>query len=118
MPNGVACLARVVFTGPVAIAAGCAGAGALRAPELGQCGGYLLCLHWPGWIAAIADQPFELDAYAFRGAGLEADPVDVRFRVSLAEARPPDHDFHPTRWFCPVPGPGPCLGPYYPHDTP
>jgi hypothetical protein len=62
-----------------------------------QCGGYLLRLHRPGWIAAIADQPFELDADAFRWAGLEADPVDVRFRVSFSEARPPDHDFHPTR---------------------
>jgi hypothetical protein len=40
--------------------------------------------------------------------------VDVRFRVSFTEARPPDHDLHPTRWFCPVPGPGPCLGPDYP----
>ena len=66
-------------------------------PELGQCGGYLLCLHWPGWIAAIADQPFEFDAYARRRAGLEADPVDMCFGVSLSEARPPDHDLHPTR---------------------
>jgi hypothetical protein len=64
---------------------------------VGQCGGYLLRLHRPGWIAAITDQPFELNADPLRWAGLEADPVDVRFGVSFSEARPPDHDFHPTR---------------------
>ena len=91
MPNAAACPSRVVFTGPVAIAAGCASTEGRGAPELGQCGGYLLCLHRAGWIAAIADQPFEFDADPFRWAGLEADPVDVRFRVSLSEAGPPDH---------------------------
>jgi hypothetical protein len=75
----------------MAIAAGCASAGGRGAPEVGQCGGDLLCPHWPGWIAAIADQPFQLYAYAFRWAGLEADPVNVRFGVSFSEARPPDH---------------------------
>lgn len=124
MPNGVACLSRDCASpggrppGIPPIFGGSLPRQTPWAPELGQCGGYLLCLHWPGWIAAIADQPFEFDAYALRWAGLEADPVDVRFRVSLSEARPPDHDLHPTRWFCPVPGPGPCLGPGYPHDTP
>jgi hypothetical protein len=64
---------------------------------VGQCGGYLLRLHRPGWIAAITDQPFELNADPLRWTRLEADPVDMRFRVSLGEARPLDHDFHPTR---------------------
>jgi len=81
----------------VAIAARCASAGGRRAPEVGQCGGYLLRLHWAGRIAAIADQPFEFNADPFRWAGLEADPVDVRFGVSFSKARPPDHGFHPTR---------------------
>jgi hypothetical protein len=62
-----------------------------------QCGGYLIRLHRPGWIAAIADQPFELDADLFRWSGLEADPVNMCFGVSFSEARPPDHDLHLTR---------------------
>ena len=65
--------------------------------ETRQRGGYLLHLHRPGRIAAIARQPFEFDADPLRRAGLEADAVNVSFRVGLGEPRPPDHDFHPTR---------------------
>src|SRR5579862_3641408 len=99
MPNGIACITRdLASPGRIVLPPeelcwpraddplgfprswrDCASPPAPWTPELRQCGGYLLCLHWPGWVAAIADQPFEFDAYAFRWAGLEADPVDVRF---------------------------------------
>ncbi len=44
----------------------------------------------------IADQPLEFDAYPFRRACLEADTVDLRFRVGLGKPRLLDHDFNTT----------------------
>jgi len=63
----------------------------------GQGGGYLFRPDRQSWVATIADQPFEFDADPLRGAGFEADSVNVRFGVRLGEARPLCHDFNPTR---------------------
>jgi hypothetical protein len=56
----------------------------------------LFSLHRQRRITAIADQPLEFHAHAFRRACLEADTVDVRFRVGLGKPRPLDHDFNTT----------------------
>jgi hypothetical protein len=56
----------------------------------------LLRLYREGWVAAIADQPLEFDAQPGRRACLEADAVDVRFRVGLGKPRPLDHDLNTT----------------------
>ncbi len=53
-----------------------------------QGGGYLFRPDRQRWIAGIADQPLEFDADPLRRAGLEADPVNMRFGVRLREARP------------------------------
>jgi len=47
-------------------------------------------------ITTITDQPLELDADPFRRPCLEADTVDLRFRVGLAKPHPVDHDFNTT----------------------
>jgi hypothetical protein len=64
---------------------------------MSQGGGYLLCPDRQGWIARIADQPLEFDAYPLRRPRFEADPVNVRLGVSLREPRPLYHDFNTTR---------------------
>jgi len=64
---------------------------------MSQGGGYLLRPDRQGWIASIADQPFEFDAYPLRRPRFEADPVNVRLGVSLGEPCPLYHDFNTTR---------------------
>jgi hypothetical protein len=64
---------------------------------MSQSGGYLLRPERQRWIARIADQPLEFDAYPLRRPRFEADPVNVRLGVSLCEPRPVDHDFNTTR---------------------
>ena len=66
-------------------------------PERSQGGGYLLRPDRQGWIARIADQPFEFDADPFGRPGLETDPVNVSLGVSFREARPLDHGSNTTR---------------------
>ena len=64
--------------------------------EPGQGGGYLFRLHRERGIAAIAREPLEFDAQSLRRARLEADSVNMRFRVGFGKPRPLDHDFNPT----------------------
>jgi hypothetical protein len=64
---------------------------------MSQGGGYLLGPDRQCWIAKIADQPLEFDAYPLRRPSLEADPVNVRLGISLREPRPVYHDFNTTR---------------------
>jgi hypothetical protein len=65
---------------------------------MSQGGSYLLRPDRQCWIAGIADQPLQFDAYPLRRARLEADPVNVRLGVGLREPRPLDHDLNTTRW--------------------
>jgi hypothetical protein len=64
---------------------------------MSQGGGYLVRPDRQCWIARIADQPLEFDAYPLRRPRFEADPVNVRLGVSLRELCPLDHDFNTTR---------------------
>jgi hypothetical protein len=63
--------------------------------EAGQGGGYLFRPDRQRGIAGIAHQPLEFDADPLRRAGLETDPVNVRFGVRFREARPLYHDLEP-----------------------
>jgi hypothetical protein len=65
---------------------------------MSQGGSYLLRLDRQRWIAGIADQPLQFDAYPLRRPRLEADPVNMSLGVGFREPRPLDHDFNTTRW--------------------
>ena len=82
IPNGLGFLPRVTFL--------------VRAAEPGQGGGYLFRLDRERGIAAITCQPLEFDAHTLRRARLEADSVNMRFRVGFGKPRPLYHDFNPT----------------------
>ena len=64
--------------------------------ETGKGSSYLLRLDRKRGIAAITHQPLEFDAHSFRRARLEADTVNLRFRVGFGKPHPLDHDFNTT----------------------
>jgi len=64
--------------------------------ETGQGGGYLFRLNRERGIMPIARQPLEFDAHSLRRACLEADTVNLRFRVGFGKPHPLYHDFNTT----------------------
>jgi hypothetical protein len=72
------------------------GSASRGSPEAVKRGRHLFGPHRQRGITAIADQPFEFDADPFRWACLEADTVDLRFRVGLGKPLSLDHDCDTT----------------------